>query len=49
LAGTSRLCSGTTWATRAIATDVEALNFARRHALLTGAWEMVRPVGISYG
>lgn len=33
----------------AIATDVETPNFARRHALRAGAWEMVRPVGISFG
>lgn len=33
----------------AIATDVETLNFARRHALSAGTWEMVRPVGISFG
>jgi alpha-L-fucosidase len=33
----------------AITTDVETPNFARRYALRAGAWEMVRPVGISFG
>ena len=29
--------------------DLETPNYARRHRLEAGAWEMARPVGISYG